>query len=160
MPLSRQEEFFVQEFSEEQVSIATTTEFSNHPADVSTDDLSNQRRTSSRNSKRESEEAAAVRQPPSTAAGSSAAAAASHSTDHEFQDLEQPHDEDEVVFVKPTKPAPKKANKTHKKQRESIAEESDSELSSSFEDLVKECSDFGQVSVDEDEEIPSNDNST
>lgn len=120
MPLSRQEEFFVQEFSEEQVSIATT-EFSNHPADVSTDDPTNQR-MSSRNSKRESEEAAAARQPPpSTAAGSAAAAAASHSTDHELQDLEQPHDEDEVVFVKPTKPAPKKANKTHKKQRERLA---------------------------------------
>ena len=32
MPLSKQEEFFVPEFCEEQVSIATT-EFSNHPAD-------------------------------------------------------------------------------------------------------------------------------
>jgi hypothetical protein len=37
MPLSKQEEFFVPEFSEEQVSIATT-EFSNHPDHAGADE--------------------------------------------------------------------------------------------------------------------------
>ena len=37
MPLSKQEEFFVPEFCDEQVSIATT-EFSNHPDQASVDE--------------------------------------------------------------------------------------------------------------------------
>ena len=83
MPLSRQEEFFVPEFSEEQVSIATT-EVSNadHAA------VDSVLRTSSRNSTRKSEDRRVSEDP--------------DDVDH------NPEESGDSVFVKPTKPAPKK----------------------------------------------------
>lgn len=86
MPLSRQEEFFVSEFCEEQVSIATT-EMSTTVPDHSNllDEELGGGRTSSRNSDRNRSE-----EKPSGGAG------------------------DTDIFVKPTKPAPKKARKATK----------------------------------------------
>jgi len=126
MPLSRQEEFFVTEFSEEQVSIATTEMSTTVPdhSNLLDEELG---RTSSRNSDRinRSEEK------PSSSGGGG----------------------DTDVFVKPTKPAPKKAKKAAagkvstaaarlKETEETIAEEDEMDSPdtsrSSFEDLIGE----------------------
>lgn len=102
MPLSRQEEFFVPEFSEEEVSIATT-EFSNHPDHASVDeDVAN-----------------------------------SHTEQQQ---------EEEAVFVKPTKPPakksdlPKSKSKSPKFLKQDDLSEKTSDSSSSFEDLGAENS--------------------
>jgi len=110
MPLSRQEEFFVPEFSEEQVSIATTEMSTReHPDHSALSDSLNETdsvRTSSRTSNhRKSEDrnisecATTTAQPLSNNALPAATAAANMSFD------------ESDIFVKPTKPAPKRAVK-------------------------------------------------
>lgn len=142
MPLSRQEEFFVPEFCEEQVSVATT-EVSNHPDQSAIDDL---QRTSSRNS-------SSHRQSPEDPAGGQLRRSTSSKPPSTSNDSE---DEaaavspsgpggDEVKFVKPTKPAPKRkvlnvknSNIAEEKMEDLSLENEEDSLSSSFEDLKGE----------------------
>jgi len=131
MPLSRQEEFFVPEFCEEQISIATTemsTAGVDHSALVDEDVL----RTSSRNSNyRKSEE----KNPDKV--GESGDSNANSCLNYSNDDL---------LFVKPTKPAPKKAKKLQAPLAQVIAQQEIKEIvveedefsSSSFEEIPGE----------------------
>ena len=117
MPLSRQEEFFVPEFSEEQVSIATT-EFSTHaPSEANRSYVTGMDDTASvseagsvrGDSHPNLNSVSDIRHTPDKRVREDFGGEDQVFFESESEDVTTEEDEDqEPVFVKPTKPAPRK----------------------------------------------------
>lgn len=116
MPLSRQEEFFVPEFSEEQVSIATT-EFSHAPSEANRSYVTGIDDTASLSgagsvrgdSQPNLNSVSDIRHTPDKRVKEDFGGDDQAFFESESEDITTEEDEEqEPVFVKPTKPAPRK----------------------------------------------------